>query len=113
MNGTPLKLELIRTDAGTQSRVCLTDDVVAEYAERMIEGEQFPPVVVFHDGSDFILSDGFHRVMAAIRNQFKDILADVRKGTKLDALKYALGANRANGLRRTNADKRRCVVLAL
>jgi len=108
-----IKLDLIRTDAGTQVRVCLTDDVVADYAARMLEGDKFPPVAVFHDGTSYILADGFHRVMAALHNNFKDILADVRKGSKLDALKFALGANRANGLRRTNADKRRSVVIAL
>ena len=37
----------------------------------------------------------------------------MRKGTRLDALKFSLGANQANGLRRTNADKRHCVELAL
>lgn len=31
----------------------------------------------------------------------------------MDALKYALGANTDHGLRRTNADKRKCVTLAL
>ena len=34
-------------------------------------------------------------------------------GGKLDAIKYALGANTTNGLRRSNADKRRCVEVAL
>ena len=41
------------------------------------------------------------------------IACDVRKGTRLDALKFSLGANQSNGLRRTNADKRHCVELAL
>ncbi len=34
-------------------------------------------------------------------------------GGRKDALQYALGANAANGLRRSNADKRRCVEIAL
>lgn len=113
MKTEAIKLTNIRTDAGTQSRFIINDDVVTEYAERMLEGDKFPPVVLFHDGSEYYLADGFHRVLAAQHNGFKDILAEVHKGGWLDALKYSLGANRANGLRRTNADKRHCVELAL
>lgn len=113
MKTQSLQLSEIITDAGTQTRACTTDDVVADYAERWLEGDKFPPIVVFHDGVAYYLADGFHRYLAAKRNEFKDILAEVHQGTVKDALRYALGANRANGLRRTNADKRRCVWLAL
>jgi transposase-like protein len=108
-----LQLSVLKSDSGTQSRCCITEDVVADYADRMTEGDKFPPIVVFHDGTDYHLADGFHRVLAAARNGFKDVLADVRKGSRLDALWFSLGANTTNGLRRTNADKQRCVVLAL
>lgn len=36
-----------------------------------------------------------------------------RPGGRADALKFALGANAVHGHRRTNADKRRCVEIAL
>jgi uncharacterized ParB-like nuclease family protein len=108
-----IKLSSITTDGGTQTRCVINEEVVAEYAERMLEGDIFPAVTVFHDGTHYFLADGCHRVLAAQRNGFLDILADVHKGTKTDALKFAIGANRTNGLPRTNADKRRCVVLAL
>ena len=52
-------------------------------------------------------------VSAANRNGSKSISAEIRKGTKADALRFALGANVAHGLKRTNADKRRSVELAL
>ena len=68
---------------------------------------------MFHDGNEYILADGFHRVMAASRNLSQTISSDVRKGTKLDALKFALGANITHGLKRTNADKRHSVMLAV
>ena len=38
-----------------------------------------------------------------------EILAEVRAGTSRDAILYAIGANAAHGLRRTQADKRRAV----
>lgn len=111
---TAIKLADIRTNCGTQVRVTNDEAVVTSYADAMQDaGNKFPPIVVFDDGNGYILADGFHRVLAAVRNQFIDILADVRKGTRADALAYALGANTTHGLRRTNADKRRSVQMAL
>lgn len=109
-----LKISSVVTTAGTQIRAKIDVDTVEQYAEAMQDAtNKFPPVVVFHDGSQFILADGFHRVMAAARNGFTDIDAEVNKGTRTDALKFALGANSTHGLKRTNADKRRSVELAL
>lgn len=106
-------LSEIVTDAGTQVRAELNESTVDEYSAQMLDGVKFPPVTVFHDGSRFILADGFHRVLAARRAEFLDILADVRIGGKPEALRFALAANVKHGLPRTNADKRRSVELAL
>src|SRR5688500_13986666 len=92
-------LHSIRTDAGTQVRAAINEDVVAEYADLMAGGVAFPPVVIFHDGSAAYLADGFHRVLAARRIGAASIVADVRAGTTTDALWYALGANNTNGQR--------------
>jgi len=108
-----IPLDEIVTDAGTQVRAELNESTVDEYAAQMLEGVKFPPVTVFHDGSRFILTDGFHRVLAARRAEFLDILADVKLGGKPEALRFALAANVKHGLPRTNADKRRSVELAL
>lgn len=99
-------------DAGTQIRAAINESLVSQYAERMTEGDMFPPIVLFHDGTAHYLADGFHRFMAARRNDFRDIDADVRPGTKQDALWFALGANKANGQRLTEADKTHAVMLA-
>lgn len=108
-----IKLSAIETCAGTQTRVAINEDVVAEYAEAMTGGAEFPPVVVFHDSTTYYLADGFHRTLAATRIKLKEIDADVHKGTKQDALIYSLGANQTHGLPRTNKDKRQCVTIAL
>lgn len=108
-----LKLTEIVTTAGTQTRAKINIDTVHSYAQEMRDGAKFPPVVVFHDGSKYILADGFHRVMASAENDFVDIQAEVNKGTKSDALKFALAVNAQHGLRRTNDDKRKSVELAL
>lgn len=106
-------VHLISASPRTQIRAKIDEEAVDEYAAAMREGAQFPPIVIFWDGRNYHLADGFHRVMAAKRNGFKDILAEVHQGTKADALQYALAANTIHGIRRTNADKRRSVELAL
>jgi hypothetical protein len=73
----------------------------------------FPPIVVFQDGDKYVLADGFHRLAAARKNGFKEILAEIRPGKQIDALRYALSANTGAGLARTYKDKRRSVALAM
>lgn len=103
----------IRLDGGTQSRAMLQDSVIEEYAYAVLEGVQFPPVVIFYDGADHWLADGFHRVRAYLTAGVDHIPADVRQGTRRDAILYSVGANEAHGLRRTNDDKRRAVLTLL
>jgi hypothetical protein len=108
-----LKVSEIVTNAGTQIRVAMDEEIVSEYVEAMQGGAEFPPIVVFRDGSQNILADGFYRLAATRAKGSGEIIAEVRRGTRLDALTYALSANAAHGLRRTNADKRRSVEIAL
>lgn len=96
-------------DKGTQSRAQISEETVTDYAEAMSAGDTFPPVMVYHDGVDYYLADGFHRLHAIKRLGKTSIQADVRTGTLRDAILYSLGANRDHGLRRSNADKRKCV----
>ena len=106
-------LEQIEIYAGTQVRQSIDDETVTQYAERMMEGDVFPPVVLFHDGNSYYIGDGHHRVIGSNRNGFIDIDAEVRPGTQQDALWYALGANKTNALRMTPGDLRKAVALAL
>lgn len=108
-----LELQRIRIDGDTQSRVELNHEVVQEYAAAMEEGAVLPPVVVFFDGSDHWLADGFHRYFGADHAGFDSIEADVRNGTKLDAQLFSFGVNAHHGLRRSSADKRKAIAGAL
>jgi hypothetical protein len=110
---TKVNITAIELDASIQCRAVIDTGTVAEYAERMEAGDAFPPVVLFGTVKRCWIGDGWHRVMAARQLGRTEIEADLREGDRRDALKYALGANAANGLRRTNADKRRCVEIAL
>lgn len=108
-----LEIADIRQDGGTQPRAMLHAALADEYAEAMREGAQFPPVVVFYDGTSYWLADGFHRVFAAGVAGLTTIEADVRQGTQADAQWYSYSANKAHGKRRSDEDKRRAVEAAL
>jgi hypothetical protein len=83
----------IRIDGGTQARLKLDQEVVKTYAECMREGAEFPPVIVYHDGSDYWLADGFHRYFAVKNNATTTIEAEVRTGTLRDAILFSKSAN--------------------
>ena len=108
-----LALSMIRTDGGTQPRAGLNSEVVDEYAEAMTSGVEFPTVTVFYDGTDYWLTDGFHRLEAAKKIGSLTIRADVRQGTRREAILHSVGVNATHGLRRSNADKRRAVLTLL
>jgi hypothetical protein len=103
----------LRLDGGTQPRTALNMAVVEDYSTAMGAGAQFPPVMVFYDGADYWLADGFHRVKAASAASRDTIECEVRQGRLEDAQWYSFGANKTNGLRRTNRDKCRAVESAL
>ena len=108
-----LNLNTIRIDGGTQPRERINMDVVQEYAEAIKAGVELPPVVVFFDGAERWLADGFHRWHAHKQADKASIAADERAGSLLDALLYAVGANDTHGLPRSNADKRRAIDMVL
>lgn len=146
-NPTVLGIELvpienILTDCGTQVRERLDDATVAEYRLALMNGAEFPPLLVFNVGgrSDAWtkekgsptgyrqhstgplrgwLADGFHRLEAhkqwlrADGAPAPEIMCEVRHGNLRDAIIHAVGCNAIHGLRRSNADKRRAIELVL
>jgi hypothetical protein len=106
-------LKKIRIDGGTQPRAAIYENIIADYANALLDGTILPPVVVFFDGDDYWLGDGFHRYHANKKARLSEIEADVRNGTQRDAILYSVGANESHGLRRTNEDKRRAVLTLL
>lgn len=113
---TLLALSAITNDGGTQMRAGMDAATITEYTEVLTASAAwpFPPVVVYYDGEKYWLADGFHRVNAAHRSGcYVQIPAEVKPGTRRDAILHAAGANASHGLRRTNGDKRRAVEMLL
>ena len=106
-------LASIELDVSIQCRADIDIATVDEYAMSMEDGAIFPPVDLFGTEKKCWIGDGWHRVMAAIAIGLAEIDATLHQGDRLDALKCALAANAIHGRRRTNADKRRSVEVAL
>lgn len=104
-----INIKTIRTDGGTQSRVEINNEIVTEYAQAIQAGAEFPPVVVFNDGVDNWLADGFHRFHAHNQAGKASIAVDMRQGTLRDAKLFSFGANGRHGQRPNNTDKRKSV----
>lgn len=119
-----LELDKIRTDGGTQPREQLDEETLQDYATRMIldentgfvvdpEQQKWPELVVFFDGTDNWLADGFHRFSAAKQAELNSFQVRREEGSLRDAILYSLGVNATHGKRRTNVDKRRAIARAL
>ncbi len=94
-------------------RAEINADTVNEYAEHMEAGDVFPPADVFAADSAYYIGDGWHRLLAAQKNGDVTFPCTVHEGGRSAAIKFALGANAKHGLKRTNADKRKAVTVAL
>ncbi len=110
-----VEVNSLTADPAIQPREELSLDIIAQYAEDMRDGDAFPAVTVFEnpDSGERVLADGFHRFLAAKQAGVLTLRAEIHQGTRGDARWHAVGANRAHGLRRSNADKRKAVRLAL
>jgi N6-adenosine-specific RNA methylase IME4/DNA-binding CsgD family transcriptional regulator len=108
-----IPLASIRTDGGTQSRTELIPEKITEYAQLMLEGTVFPPIILFYDGSDYWLGDGFHRCHSAEQIDRKLIDAEIRQGTRRDAVLYSMEANTRHGIPLSLSDRKRCAKMLL
>jgi hypothetical protein len=109
---TALPLAAIRLDDACQPRAVTDLNLAGEYAEAMLLGAAFPPVVVFGDGdgdAGYWLADGYHRWHAAEIAGLQTIACDVRAGGRREAILHSVGANAAHGWRRSREDKQRAV----
>ena len=113
MNIQCIALDEIKNDPKIQPRIKLVESVIFEYAQKLADGEKFPPVDVFYDGQVYWLADGFHRCEAHLIEMRETIEARIYQGGKREALIHAAGSNATHGIPRNNADKNRVVELIL
>ena len=110
---TELQVEEIDISKGIQCRVRHCDKTIAEFAEQMRGGAEFPPITIFEVDGRRVLTDGHHRLLAARKAGLKSISANVHAGTYKEALRSSIQANAKLKLNFTNEDKRESVRQAL
>ncbi len=101
----------IIVDDRFQCRYAISDETIEEYVAAAMDSEQwpFPPIRTVNGW----LVDGRHRYEAAKRLGKTSILAIRTEGSTQDALRLALAANANHGLRRSRADLRRTIEMAI
>jgi hypothetical protein len=88
---------------------------IEEYAQSYASKSPMPPPHLFKikEARTWWIADGRHRIEAFRTLGKRAMECETHAGTFDEALKFALGANNTHGLRRSLADKRRCVESAL
>lgn len=108
-----VRISDLRFDSETQTRCNVPVEVAQDYCESIKLGHKFPPIVVFESSEGLWVGDGHQRIEAHKLAGIEEIEAEILNGTRQDAIWYSCGANKAHGLRFTDADKRKAVELAL
>jgi len=73
----------------------------------------FPPVWVWQDEGLYFLIAGHHRFLSATKAKMTKILVREYRGTKEEAIKFAITDNHKNGVRLNYGDWKYCITKAL
>lgn len=87
-----IPLDKVRIDGNTQARIELDTkrvDTLVDVLENPNIGKFDNPVIVYNDGADYWLADGFHRYHAYKKLERRKITAEVRIGTRREAFIYS------------------------
>lgn len=83
-----------------QPRAGIDMEWVRQLSEFRKEGSEFPPIKVFQTPEGRLIgAEGHHRSLAMFKADEDQILCDVVDGTMEDAIVYAAGSNRSNGVK--------------
>jgi hypothetical protein len=102
-------LDKMRLDGGTQSRLDLSQERIADYADNI---DKLPPVLVYFDGTYNWLVDGFHRWHAHKLAGRESIAVIVVQGSLREAVWASFAVNKehdASGIARVRGDKTRAI----
>lgn len=108
-----LNLGAVILDPKLQSRTETNEQTIEDYADAIKMGDEFPPLLVYFDGTHYWLVDGYHRYHAHKKAGKAGVTCEVVNGTFTEAVLKAASVNTKHGMRRTNADKRKAVMTLL
>lgn len=108
-----IKIAKLKADVALQPRAKIDQETIDDYVEKMQSGIKFPPVIIFYDGQNHFLADGYHRREAHEVLGKEEILSEIIPGTLDEAKWYSYAVNASHGLPRSTEDKRRAIRAAL
>ena len=108
-----LNLGAVILDPRLQSRTETNEEVIEDYSDAIKRGDEFPPLLVYFDGTHYWLVDGYHRYHAHKKADKAGVACEVVNGTITEAILKATSVNSKHGMRRTYADKRKAVMTLL
>ena len=89
---TRLSIADLLANSPVDPQAHLDTERVARYAENL---DTAPPIVVFSTEDGLLVADGYHRLAAARLRGEETIEAEIRHGTRHDALRYAAAVGAA------------------
>lgn len=101
-----VRLAEIKMDPAIHIRERLYEDTIQSYMDAF---DKLPPIVLFRTKEGLLLADGFHRVAAADRLGIATIDAEIKEGTREEALEYASYANAKHGRPLTTEERRAAI----
>lgn len=107
---TTIELASIEVVEEMQARAECSNETINEYAQCL---DKLPPLTLVKDDDVLYLVDGFHRYFALKAGAMQEAVCQVFEMPFAEGQWWAASMNQVHGLRRTNADKRHAVKLAL
>jgi hypothetical protein len=101
-----INISEITADSLIQPRETLNKEKLTEYGKILSNGEDLDPVDLCYDGSVYWLADGFHRLEVYRLASKTHIPADIRQGTRRDAILVGIERNVKHGLGLTLAERK-------
>ncbi len=102
-----IDLDDLIIDPALQSRAGLYEDTIKDLVETLTAGISLDPIDVYSTPSGMLLASGYHRVEASRRCNRSTIAANLRQGSREDAVFHSCGQNAQRG--RTPDDNRAAV----
>jgi len=100
-----ININTINIASSYQAREEIDQDMVETFAENMLHGDKFPPILIYVVNGEKLIADGFHRYFAHKKNNKTSIEVDERTADMDTYILKCTSANNKHGKRPTHKDK--------
>jgi hypothetical protein len=108
-----ININTINLASSYQAREEIDQEMVETFAENMLHGDKFPPILIYVVNGEKLIADGFHRYFAHKKNNKTSIDVDERASDMDSYILKCTSANNKHGKRPTHKDKIRSLARML